>query len=105
MKDLESNKKNLIELNDLDSTNTISKIKYLEQSNDIKLSLIEKGDKRDHLKIKAESKNTLYGNNIIIKNPKKIGKMRVLFYCNNYPLIVIGPECKYYILILNFLNF
>lgn len=94
MKELEGNEKNIIELNTLDSINYNSKNIDQELSNDIKLSLIEKDNKKGNFQIKNGSKNTLYGNNIITKNPKKIGKMRVLCYWKNYPLIVVGPECK-----------
>ena len=36
----------------------------------------------------------IYGAPIIIENPRKIGNMRAYLYINNFPLIVIGPDCK-----------
>ena len=36
----------------------------------------------------------IYGSPIIIENPRKIGNMRAYLYINNFPLIVIGPDCK-----------
>ena len=36
----------------------------------------------------------IYGTPITIKNPRKIGNMRAYLYINNFPLIVIGPDCK-----------
>ena len=38
----------------------------------------------------------LYGNHIENLHPKYLGKARALFYINNYPLIIIGPDCKYF---------
>ena len=41
--------------------------------------------------------NLLYGNHISNLQPKYLGKTRALFYKNDYPLIIIGPDCKLYI--------
>ena len=46
------------------------------------------------------SKYLLYGNDIKIMNPKYLGRTRAFFYHNNYPLIIIGPDCKLSIYIL-----
>ena len=40
-----------------------------------------------------------YGNHISNLHPKYLGKTRALFYHNDYPLIIIGPDCKYYFFI------
>ena len=41
------------------------------------------------------NKNKLiYGNDVNIKNPKKLGNLRAFLYINDYPLIVIGPNCN-----------
>jgi hypothetical protein len=45
----------------------------------------------------------LYGNNINVLNPKKIGKLYSFLYINNKPLIVIGSECKNIIIIYSIL--
>ena len=37
----------------------------------------------------------IYGVPYDIKYPKKIGNLKVFFYFKTYPIIVIGPECKY----------
>ena len=42
----------------------------------------------------------LYGVPYEIKYPKKIANLRILFYVKEFPLIVIGPECKYPLIIL-----
>ena len=44
--------------------------------------------------------DSLYGNPYEIKHPKKIGNLRILFYAKDFPLIVIGPECKYLLIII-----
>ena len=36
-----------------------------------------------------------YGNHISNLHPKYLGRTRALFYHNDYPLIIIGPDCKY----------
>ena len=41
-----------------------------------------------------------YGNHFENLHPKYIGKTRALFYYNNYPLIIIGPDCKFIFLFL-----
>ena len=38
--------------------------------------------------------NLLYGNHISNLQPKYLGKTRALFYRNDEPLIIIGPDCK-----------
>jgi len=35
-----------------------------------------------------------YGNHITNLHPKYLGKTRALFYYNDSPLIIIGPDCK-----------
>ena len=44
--------------------------------------------------------DSLYGNPYEIKHPKKIGNLRIFFYAKDFPLIVIGPECKYLLIII-----
>lgn len=51
-------------------------------SNDKKLDLISK------------SKDTIYGNDINIKNPFKLGNSYAFLYVKNQPLIIIGPHCN-----------
>ena len=45
----------------------------------------------------------IYGNDIEKKKPKKMGKNKVYFFYNNYPLISIGPEILYPIICLIFI--
>ena len=42
------------------------------------------------------SSELVYGVSIDINNPRKIGAVNAFFYINNSPLIVIGPDCKYF---------
>ena len=101
MEKMSKNVQNSIELNILDSTNYNSINKNLELTNDKIESLIEEDNEEinDSIKNKRKNKNTLYGNNINIKEPKYIGKMKVLLYYRNNPLIVIGPDRKSIILL------
>lgn len=43
---------------------------------------------------KETEMNKLYGNDINIKRPKKLGRLRALLYIKDYPLIMIGSKCK-----------
>jgi hypothetical protein len=38
--------------------------------------------------------NTLYGRDINIKNPLRIGNVFAMFYIKDQPMIIIGPHCK-----------
>ena len=42
------------------------------------------------------SGSLLYGNSINDLKPKYLGKARAFCYINNYPIIIIGPDCKFY---------
>ena len=56
------------------------------------------------LKTNAENSNDdknvksqlLYGNHIDILNPEYLGKAKAFCYSNNYPWVIIGPDCKYF---------
>lgn len=37
---------------------------------------------------------SVYGSNIKIKKPIKMGKTFSFFYVNDYPWFIIGPQCK-----------
>ena len=88
---MKDDNKNSIELNFIDEIDNNSKSKKL--LNDKKESLIEDNEEKNY-ENKNNNKNLLYGNNIKIKNPKKIGKMWAFLYYKGNPLIVIGPNCK-----------
>ena len=42
----------------------------------------------------ASSSDLIYGISIEIKKPRNIGSMKAFLYINNFPIIVIGPDCK-----------
>ena len=88
---MKEDNKNSIELNFIDEIDSNSRSKEL--LNDKKESLIEVNEEKNY-ENKNNNKNLLYGNNIKIKNPKKIGKMWAFLYYKGNPLIVIGPNCK-----------
>ncbi len=54
----------------------------------------------DNQSKESNNKYLLYGNDIKIMNPKYLGRTRAFFYHNNYPWIIIGPDCKLSIYIL-----
>lgn len=68
-----------------------------EQDTSVKINI------NNNSNLNSENKsNLLYGNHINNLHPKYLGKTRAFLYINNYPLIIIGPDCKflnlYYIL-------
>ena len=60
------------------------------------LEILENSEK--NWKENLENKNKLiYGNDINIKKPKRLGNLTALLYINDIPLIVLGPNCnKFY---------
>ena len=68
-----------------------SSIEYnREEETKLKVNIEHKNDN------KGIKKYLLYGNHIDNLKPKYIGKTRAFCYINNYPLIIIGPDCKYF---------
>ena len=56
---------------------------------------VEKVEKKEKEEKKEKNKNNeLFGNDIKIINPKKIGNVYAFLYFKDYPLIIIGPDCK-----------
>ena len=43
-----------------------------------------------------DKNNILYGNSITIVKPRNIGKVSAFLYIKDFPLIIIGPDCKLY---------
>ena len=97
MDELKIDNKNSIELKDLQSLEDKEPINN-DIPNDKKISLLQYNEQNKEVKeniiIDNDKSNTLYGNNISIKNPRKIGNMWAFLYCNDNPSIVIGPDCK-----------
>ena len=69
-------------------------------STTIDSSFLEVNSKDTPTKISVNStisptdSDLIYGSPITNQNPRKIGNMRAYLYINNFPLIVIGPDCK-----------
>jgi hypothetical protein len=91
----------MIEIETLDESQTILNIKnnnnstlentFLsehENDNDSKNNDIEKG--KGYL-----YDEKVYGNDIKIENPKKLGKTFAFLYFRKHPIIVIGPDCNF----------
>ena len=88
MNEYENFMKNSVELGIINSpelTNTIS------SENKTQPLLISNKNKKEEKK----EKNILNENiNIHTSNPRKIGKTWGFLYYKDYPLIIIGPDCK-----------
>ena len=65
-------------------------MKEKQDMNSIELDLIE--DSKEYKKEINDNKIKLYGNDITIKKPSKLGELRILLYLKDYPLIAIGPQ-------------
>lgn len=68
------------------------KMEKEENENSIKLELLD--NSKDNEIDSKENRDKLYGNDISIKKPKKLGKLRTLLYIKDYPLIAIGANSK-----------
>ena len=94
MNEYENEIKNSIELDIIDTTKENNSNK--EILNDKSASLLNNNEETKENKIdkRGNRSNLLYGNDIKIMNPKKLGKTWAFLYYNDNPLIVIGPDCK-----------
>ena len=73
-----------------------TKIKEESNQNSIELDLLEDSENNDEQNLEKKNK-LIYGNDINIKKPKRLGNLTALLYINDYPLIVLGPNCnKFY---------
>ena len=52
-------------------------------------------DPNNCTKIRNINKYLLYGNRFDNLNPKYLGKTRAFLFIGDYPLIIIGPDCKF----------
>ena len=104
--DIEENSKkgdNNITLSSSINTNTNTSEKCEIDDNEAAIEY----NKEEETKLKPSSENSnnnsigtkkylLYGNHIDNLKPKYLGKARAFCYINNYPIIIIGPDCKFY---------
>lgn len=88
MKEYNEEMKNSIELEFIDTKKEIldDKKESLLNNNQI--------NKENIGSVKKIRTDLLYGNDINILQPRKIGKVWAFLYYKDYPLIVIGPGCK-----------
>ncbi len=70
------------------------KMANTDTSGIIKVSQNDILSKRSSINTSISSIDLVYGTSIDMHNPRKIGSMNVFFYIKNFPLIVIGPDCK-----------
>ena len=45
-------------------------------------------------KIELSPADLVFGTSIDIHNPRKIGEINAFLYIKDFPIIVIGPDCK-----------
>ena len=83
--DLEVNSNEKFNMNSDESTISLNK----EKETILKVN----ENKNRNIRVKSY---LLYGNHIDNLHPKYLGKSRAFLYINNYPLIIIGPDCKFY---------
>jgi hypothetical protein len=76
------------------STNYASENHSLNQSIPLK-DMSEENDNEKRADLLMINKETIYGNDIKIKKPYKLGKTFTCLYIKNQPLIAIGPHCTY----------
>ena len=71
------------------------------QLNECKKPLINDNDIKEEIEEKKEKnhKNELFGNDINIIEPQKIGNVKAYCYYKGNPLIIIGSDCKIIILL------
>ena len=80
-----------------------NKDKYLKENDKLKKINRDKNRIIKQKKILKEKDNYLYGNNLKKINPYKCGNVYCFFYIDKYPLITIGPQ-YYYPIILFIVN-
>jgi hypothetical protein len=88
MNEYESYMKNSVELGIIDSSELENKESSKSKTQPLLTNNKSKKEEEEQKKILIENIN------IHTSNPRKIGKTWGFFYYKDYPLIVIGPDCK-----------
>ena len=69
----------------------------IEEKPNNKLSIVDTNDMNNSNVNSARneilSAKKIYGNPLSKRHPHKIGRSYAFLYINNYPLIIIGPDC------------
>ncbi len=94
MNEYESYMKNSVELGIIDSSESSNSASSKAQP-----LLTNNKNKKEEEKEKEEMNKLKENINIHTSNPRKIGKTWGFLYYKDYPLIIIGPDCKYLYLI------
>jgi len=104
--DVEHNSKNEENDESLSSSpenivNIRDKYQLNEKDSNIGYAKLEETELKTNFENSNDDKNAksqlLYGNPIDILNPKYLGRAKAFYYSNNYPWIIIGPDCKYFL--------
>jgi len=91
MKEYESYMKNSVELDIINSSELTNKV-----SSENKTQPLLTNNKNKKEEGKEENEKIILNENISIHtlNPRKIGNTWGFLYYKDYPLIIIGPDCK-----------
>lgn len=97
--DLDSDiKKDVIEL--ISSRNSIKKTE--NSSISIDPNLIDSSNQDHNIQDISYHNELVYGSSIDVPKPTKLGAVKAFLYFKGNPLIIIGPDCKLYYLLLIF---
>ena len=72
--------------------NTVNEYTHPGSNRNI-LTTSKKNKSNDYDSKTINENHTLFGNNISIMKPNKLGKTIALLYIKDFPLITIGPDC------------
>ena len=71
--------------------------KAMETTNTVEISSTDNSSQKSE----KSSPDLVYGASIDMHNPRNLGLVKAFLYIKGFPLIVIGPDCKHNIMIIN----
>ena len=95
--DINKNNGNIKSQIELSSFTEKDSMNYLNNENKLNIPIIIKEKEEEKNKL-DDNMILLYGNDINNIYPKYLGKMLSMIYVKNNPLIVIGPDCKLFLI-------
>ena len=95
--DINKNNENIKSQIELSSFTEKDSMNYLNNENKLNIPIIIKEKEEEKNKL-DDNMILLYGNDINNIYPKYLGKMLSMIYVKNNPLIVIGPDCKLFLI-------
>ena len=95
--DINRNNENIKSQIELSSFTEKDSMNYLNNENKLNIPIIIKEKEEEKNKL-DDNMILLYGNDINNIYPKYLGKMLSMIYVKNNPLIVIGPDCKLFLI-------